>query len=95
MTGRNPPVGSTLSRRVRGVLSPYRERGIQALARPSTGGIPAYAGMTGRVAPPDRSTLSRRIRGVLSPYRERGDWALAHPSTGGIPAYAGMTVMGA
>ena len=40
------PVRSTLSRRVRGVLSPYRERGIAALARPNGGGIPAYAGMT-------------------------------------------------
>ncbi len=41
------PVRSTLSRRVRGVLSPYRERGIWALARLW---IPAYAGMTVRRA---------------------------------------------
>ena len=31
------PDCSTLSRRVRGVLSPYRERGNSALARPSCG----------------------------------------------------------
>ncbi len=31
------PDRSTLSRRVRGVLSPYRERGIRALARPQDG----------------------------------------------------------
>ena len=37
------PDCSTLSRRVRGVLSPSRERGDSALARLW---IPAYAGMT-------------------------------------------------
>ena len=42
------PVRSTLSRRVRGVLSPCRERGDAALARCEWGGIPAYAGMTAR-----------------------------------------------
>ena len=36
------PARSTLSRRVRGVLSPYRERGFGASRRV----IPAYAGMT-------------------------------------------------
>ena len=44
--GRLPPVRSTFSRRVRGVLSPYRERGNSALARRKWGEIPAYAGMT-------------------------------------------------
>ena len=37
---------STLSRRVRGVLSPYRERGIRRLRAGQWGEIPAYAGMT-------------------------------------------------
>ena len=37
-------------RRVRGVLSPYRERGNTALTRLKWGGIPAYAGMTERYA---------------------------------------------
>ena len=37
---------STFSRRVRGVLSPYRERGNSALSRLNGGEIPAYAGMT-------------------------------------------------
>ena len=41
--GRLRAVRSTLSRRIRGVLSPYRERGMPALARLW---IPAYAGMT-------------------------------------------------
>ena len=42
------PVRSTLSRRLRGVLSPYRERRIWGRLRACMGdGIPAYAGMTG------------------------------------------------
>jgi len=45
------PVRSTLSRRVRGVLSPYRERGIRRLRASMWGGIPAYAGMTAQGAP--------------------------------------------
>ena len=44
---RRAPDSSTLSRRVRGVLSPYRERENAALARLNGGEIPAYAGMTG------------------------------------------------
>ena len=49
MTGEGrvvPPDRSTLSRRVRGVLSPYRERGIRRLRGAHWGVIPAYAGMT-------------------------------------------------
>ena len=42
------PVRSTLSRRVRGVLSPYRERGIRRLRAASGAGFPAFAGMTMR-----------------------------------------------
>ena len=40
------PVRSTLSRRVRGVLSRYRERGIWRLRDAQRGEVPAYAGMT-------------------------------------------------
>ncbi len=40
------PVRSTLSRRVRGALSPYRERGMRRLRASNGGEIPAYAGMT-------------------------------------------------
>ncbi len=43
---RRVPDRSTLSRRVRGVLSPYRERGIRRLRASNGGEIPAYAGMT-------------------------------------------------
>ena len=41
------PVRSTLSRRVRGVLSPYREGEFGACAPANGGGIPARTGMTG------------------------------------------------
>ena len=47
-TGRQRPSAVPSPRRVRGVLSPYRERGNSALARPNGGVIPAYAGMTGK-----------------------------------------------
>ena len=40
------PDSSTLSRRVRGVLSPYRERGIRHWRASNGREIPAYAGMT-------------------------------------------------
>ena len=45
-TGRVAPRPQYLSRRVRGVLSPYRERGVRRLRAVQWGGIPAYAGMT-------------------------------------------------
>ena len=53
------------------------EGGLGACGAANGGEIPAYAGMTGRVARPDSSTLSRRVCGVLSPYRERGNSGLA------------------
>ena len=40
------PIRSTLSRRVRGVLSPSRERGMRRLRAEW---IPAYAGMTDQI----------------------------------------------
>jgi len=53
-------------RRVRGVLSPYRERGNSALARLKWGGIPAFAGMTAR----GRRPMGYAAHGVGSSSRE-------------------------
>ena len=57
------PDRSTLSRRIRGVLSPYRERGIRALARLRTGRyaprLQAIPG--GRVIPAKAGTYCMRL----------------------------------
>ena len=55
------PDSSTLSRRVRGVLSPYRERGIRALARPQDGArcAPSPSHPRGHVIPAKAGTYWR------------------------------------
>ena len=56
---RRAPDRSTLSRRVRGVLSPCRERGNSGAGAPEGGGIPAYAGMTVEVGGNDEKGALR------------------------------------
>ena len=78
------PDRSTLSRRVRGVLSPYRERGIWALARLW---IPAYAGMTVRRARCALSAVpSPAAFAASSPFIGRG--GIGRFRACWIPAYA-------
>ena len=70
------PDRSTLSRRVRGVLSPYRERGIRALARLGTGRSPVSPTPRRHVIPAQAGTYWRRLA-----YAQAG----TYPSA---PAYA-------
>ena len=86
------PDRSTLSRRVRGVLSPYRERGIRALARLRTRrNAPRLQVIPGAPSFPRKREPTARA----SPTRKREPIPLRPERGYEIPAYAGMTARGA
>ena len=86
------PDSSTLSRRVRGVLSPYRERGIGRWRAANGGRDSRLRGNDGaRCAP--TAVPSPAAFAASSPLIGRGGIGRWRAANGGeVPAYAGMTV---